>query len=50
MLLATVILVVGKPLYVFNLPQGNITSQVCGGIWVSIVIAKNKSWSYKAEL
>jgi hypothetical protein len=34
MFIATVILVIGKPLYVFKAPQGNITAQVCGGIWV----------------
>jgi len=36
MLIATAILVAGKPLYIFKPPQGNITSQVCGGIWVSV--------------
>ena len=34
MLIATVILVAGKRLYVYKPPQGNITGQVFGGIWV----------------
>jgi hypothetical protein len=36
MFIATVILVAGKRLYVFKPPQGNITAQVCGGIWVKL--------------
>jgi hypothetical protein len=35
MMIATIILVLGKSLYVFKPPQGNITAQVCGGIWVN---------------
>ncbi len=36
MLIATLILIAGKPLYVFKPPQGNILTQVCGSIWVSL--------------
>lgn len=35
MLVATVILIAGKPLYSMKPPQGNVLTQVCGGIWVS---------------
>ena len=34
MLIATLILIVGKPFYVFKPPQGNILTQVFGSIWV----------------
>jgi hypothetical protein len=34
MLIATLILIVGKPLYVFKEPQGNVLTQVCGSVWV----------------
>ena len=35
MAVATVIIVVGKPLYVMHPPQGNILTQVVGSIGVS---------------
>ena len=35
MAVATVIIVVGKPLYVMHPPQGNILTQVVGSIAVS---------------
>jgi hypothetical protein len=34
MLIATLILIVGKPMYVFKPPQGNVLTQVFGSIWV----------------
>ena len=36
MLAATVILVIGKPMYVMKPPQGNILTKVFGSIWVGI--------------
>lgn len=36
MLAATVILVLGKPMYRMKPPQGNVLSQVVGGIAVSV--------------
>jgi hypothetical protein len=51
MFIATVILVIGKPLYVFKAPQGNITAQVCGGIWVDIYLSyKNNSNLFLKQL
>ena len=35
MCVATIILIIGKPLYVFKPPQGNILTQVFGSIFVS---------------
>ena len=34
MALATVLLVMGKPLYVMKPPEGNVMTKVCGSIWV----------------
>ena len=36
MLVATVILVIGKPMYVMKPPQGNILTKVCGSIYMGI--------------
>ena len=44
MLAATVILVIGKPMYVLKEPQGNILTSVFGSIWVRTKQEKKKSF------
>lgn len=46
MLVATVILVLGKNLYVMKPPQGNILTKVCGSIWVRKSLNILKYYSY----
>jgi solute carrier family 15 oligopeptide transporter 1 len=41
MLIATLILIAGKPFYVFKPPQGNVLTQVFGSIWVIIQIVSD---------
>ena len=49
MTIATIILVIGKPLYVFKPPQGNVLGQVCGGIWVNM-ISFGTLWNEEASM